>query len=212
MTGSTATDKGVCTGYAHPVDGVRTVRAVPYGPHDPAGNPPDTIELQCAGRFPLCGTPQHHPRNGSHRITVPVPPATFTLRERINTLAWIATNPEDDMARKAAEEEATYISGFCNPDSNNPMWSHERCLGEWRGKPCRCDKPGCPCNNRRLERIAAAEAAAAPAATPAVQGWTADEVADLMVELPTCPLCDTDWTAHHFTDTDRVECPTTPED
>lgn len=184
------------------MDKVRTLRK--YGPHDPAGNPPSTLTVKCAGSFPLCKDRATHPRAGSHEVVLQVPPGTLLLREQVNTLAWIATNPEDDMAKKAAYEEQTYLSGFCNP--GNPLSAHEWCLGAWKHRVCRCDKAGCACNNRRLAAVEAATGIAA-ATTPAPTSWTAEEVMDLMVELDTCPLCTAAWDAHTFNDDDSVSCP-----
>lgn len=232
---ATATVAPVCTGYAQPV---QKKRATKYGPHDPANDPPNTLTVKCAGRYPLCGGGPGHPRVGTHMVTLTVPPGAAQLRERLNTLAWIASNPEDDMAKKAAHEELTYLSGYCNP--TNPLWSHGRCSGSFRDKLCRCDMEGCHCNNARLERLAATTApktvaaavahmgehgrattmsleealALQQAANPVTPGtsWTADEVAELMVELETCPLCNSAWDAHGFTDDDRVTCTPTLED
>lgn len=99
---------------------------------------------------------------------------------------------------------------------------------------CICDKPCCS-DSHELQRRAAAAATVDRAAavqhlgehgnattmslgealalqqtqtndTKPGTSWTADEVADLMVELEACPLCSTAWDAHTFTTDDRVEC------
>lgn len=206
-------------GYAHPVDTARTRRTLPYGPHDPAGSP-TTVKLKCGGRYPLCSG-EDHPAMGYHDAVLPVHPTLLRLREQLNTLAYVATNPdrmEDTMAD-------AYLSGFCNP--SNPDWSHERCAGTWMDKPCSCTRDTCPCNKRRLlqqgintatanlqqvQQVGALPQTVAVVTddavhfTPRTTGWRADEVADLMVELEECPLCSSGWDAHTFTDDDRVVC------
>lgn len=204
---SRATVAPFAQGYAHPVDSGRRARPVPYGPHDPS-TAPTTVTLTCAGRYPMCSG-QDHPRVGRHDVVLPIHPTAQRLRKQLNTLAHIATSPdlEDTMAD-------TYLSGYCNP--TNPDWSHARCPGTWMDKPCSCSRDTCECNKRRvlqqsvntatanLQQVTAA--GTLPQTVTPTTSWTAEEVADLMVELEQCPLCNTGWDAHTFTDDDRVVC------
>lgn len=207
---SRATVAPFAQGYAHPVDSQRSRRLVPYGPHDPSSGP-TTVTIVCAGRYPMCGG-QDHPRVGRHEIVLPVHPTALRLRMQVNTLAHHATtNQEDNLMAD------TYLSGYCN--QTNPDTSHRLCPGTWQDKPCSCSRETCECYKRRelqqavnttVDKLQQVQQAGAlpqtvePDAVPT--SWTAEEVADLMVELEQCPLCSVGWDGHTFTDDDRVVC------
>lgn len=228
MTGA-ATVPPSAHGYAHPVENPgdgRVARPVRYGPHDDS-RLPGSLTLTCAGRYPLCDG-ANHPREGRHEITVPVPPSILRQQRALNTKAHddaVADHLEEldsmygNEKRAGTEDDPKlYLTGHCDPAG--PDRNHRSCRDRYvqrrtvRGSNnsvrtvvelflCVCPKPCC--SDHELQQRARA-AAAPPEPVAAGTAWTADEVAELMVELEECPLCNGGWLAHTFTDDDRVVC------